>query len=413
GTVIIGSKEKMPVEASSSDGKRAFDSTLDSDLISSVEVKKIKSMEESDEQNNGIVEEESQKAKNYDEKILSADELDLEYLREQMNDEDEENSLDDNSDEEDTVELVDISFNSFVGSSKTDNKNYKWKLKNGENVRSRLIVMTKKAIEEAKQAEKVDTKILSVIRLGLSSIIDLSSEFKEGMYTWFGDNWIPLKKKVLSIIDLKVERFTGEVLELITKVENLCGSYDYLGARKIVLEKIMERPIDSQMRQVAKIYFNIIDLFLENPYIFIKKDGRPQNHTEIQYAMILTGSILDIIFSDQRDYVRLIWGEVVSQVTNDSRRKIDLCIKTEDGTKELSHSEYAREATLSNIPDEALNDTAIFGLQLAALDGQLIGVDLLDEGLYFGFDGPAFKFPAQICSIDVLRQALEILYYFK
>ncbi|CAG8840168.1 7701_t:CDS:1, partial [Cetraspora pellucida] len=47
------------------------------------------------------------------------------------------------------------------------------------------------------------------------------------------------------------------------------------------------------------------------------------------------------------------------------------------------------------------------------LDGQLIGVDLLDEGLYFGFDGPAFKFPAQICSIDVLRQALEILYYFK
>ncbi|CAG8780847.1 1907_t:CDS:10, partial [Dentiscutata erythropus] len=424
GTVIIRSKEKMPIEASSSDGKRAFDSTLDSDLISSVEVKKIKSTEESDEQNNGIVEEESQKAKNYDEKILSADESDLEYPREQMNDEDEENSLDDNSDEEDTVELADISFNSFVGSSKTDNKNYKWKLKNGENVRSRLIVMTKKAIEEAKQAEKVDTKILSVIRLGLSSIIDLSSEFKGGMYTWFGDNWIPLKKKVLSIIDLKVERFTGEVLELITKVEN------------VYKLKNNERPIDSQMRQVAKIYFNIIDLFLENPYIFIKKDGRPQNHTEIQYAMILTGSILDIIFSDQRDYVRLIWGEIVSQVTNDSRRKIDLCIKTEDGTKELSHSECAREATLvkiikdrskslrtnkcildkyleSNIPDEALNDTAIFGLQLAALDGQLIGVDLLDEGLYFGFDGPAFKFPAQICSIDVLRQALEILYYFK
>ncbi|CAG8826671.1 7829_t:CDS:2, partial [Gigaspora rosea] len=103
------------------------------------------------------------KAKNYDEKILSADESDLEYPREQMNDDDEENSLDDNSDEEDTVELADISFNSFVGSSKTDNKNYKWKLKNGENVRSRLIVMTKKAIEEAKQAEKVDTKILSVI----------------------------------------------------------------------------------------------------------------------------------------------------------------------------------------------------------------------------------------------------------
>ncbi|CAG8552296.1 3969_t:CDS:2, partial [Cetraspora pellucida] len=86
---------------------------------------------------------------------------------------------------------------------------------------------------------------------------------------------------------------------------------------------------------------------------------------------------------------------------NDSRRKIDFCIQTEDGTKELSHSECAREATLVKI------------IKDQTLDGQLIGVDLLNEGLYFGFDGPAFKFFTQICSIDVLRQALEILYYFK
>ncbi|CAG8605364.1 11324_t:CDS:10, partial [Diversispora eburnea] len=380
-------------------------------------------LEESDEQNNGIMKEESQKAKNYDENISSADESDLEYPREQMNDElnsvissiyedeDEENSLDGSSDEEDTAELADVSFNSFVG-SKTDNKNYNWKLKNNESVRGRLINRTKEAIEEAKKTEKVDSKLMSVIRLGLSSIIDLSSEFKGGMHSWFGDNWIPLKNEVLSKINLKVERFTGEVSELITKVENLCDSYDYLGARKLVLEKVMERPIE------------------KNPYIFIKRDGRPQNHTEIQYVMILSGPILDIIFSDQRDYVRLIWGESVSQVTNDSRRKIDLCIRTEDGTKELSHSECAREATFikilkdrskslrtnkcilnnfleSNILDEALEDTAIFGLQLAALEGQLIGIDLLDEGLYFGFNGPAFRFPAQICSIGVLRQTLE------
>jgi len=77
-------------------------------------------------------------------------------------DEDEENSLDDSSDEEDTVELADISFNSFVG-SKTNNKNYNWKLNNNESVRDRLIIMTKKAIEEVKQAEKIDSKILSVI----------------------------------------------------------------------------------------------------------------------------------------------------------------------------------------------------------------------------------------------------------
>ncbi|CAG8796880.1 17599_t:CDS:10, partial [Dentiscutata erythropus] len=360
GAVIIGSigtKEKVPVEATSSDGKRDFDSTLDSDLIPPVEVKKIKStqdpsfnLKESDEQNNGIMKEESQKNK-LNSGISSAYE-----------DKDEENSLDDNSDEEDTIEHADILFNSFIG-SKTDNKNYKWKFENDESVRNQLIVMTKKAIEEAKQAKKVDSKILSIIRLGLSSIIDLSSEFKGGMQTWFGDNWIPLKKEVLSKIDLKVEKFTGEVSELITKIENLCSSYDYLGAQRIALEKIMERPIDSQMRQIAKIYFNIIDLFLENPYIFIKKDGRPQNHTEIQ-------------------------RETVSQVTNESKRKIDLCIRTEDGSKELSHSEYAREATLakiikdqskflrtnkcildkyleSNISNEALNDMTIFGLQLA------------------------------------------------
>ncbi|CAG8527663.1 458_t:CDS:10 [Acaulospora morrowiae] len=340
-----------------------------------------------------------------------------------------------NSDKEDTAELADISFNSFVN-SKTDNKNYNWKLKNNESVRGRLINMTKEAIEEARKTKKVDSKLMNIIRLGLSSIVDLSSEFKGSMHSWFGDNWMPLKREVLSKIDLKVEKFTGEVSELITKVENLCGSYDYLGARKILLEKVIERPVDSQIRQVAKIYFNIIDLFLENPYIFIKKDGRLQNHTEIQYVMILAGPILDIIFSDQRDFVRLIWGETVSKVTNDSRRKIDLCIRTEDGTKELSHSECAREATFvkilkdrckslrtnkcildkyleNNIPDEALEDTAIFGLQLAALEGQLIGIDLLDEGLYFGFDGPAFNFPAQICNIEVLRQALEVLYYFK
>ncbi|CAG8687294.1 2273_t:CDS:10 [Dentiscutata erythropus] len=341
--------------------------------------------------------------KNYAENTSSADELDLDHLEEKIvgelnseissiyEDDDEENSLDGSSEEEDTAELANMSFNSFVG-SKTDNKNYNWKLKNNESVRGRLINMTKEAIEEAKKTEKVDSKLMSVIRLGLSSIIDLSSEFKGGMHSWFGDNWIPLKNEVLSKINLKVERFTGEVSELITKVENLCDSYDYLGARKLVLEKVMERPIDSP--------------------------------------------ILDIIFSDQRDHVRLIWGESVSQVTNDSRRKIDLCIRTEDGTKELSHSECAREATFikilkdrskslrtnkcilnnyleNNILDETLEDTAIFGLQLAALEGQLIGIDLLDEGLYFGFDGPAFRFPAQICSIGVLRQTLEVFYCFK
>ncbi|CAG8517130.1 4078_t:CDS:10, partial [Acaulospora colombiana] len=296
--------------------------------------------EESDKKNLTEVKEEynlkNLKVNNYAENISSG----LDYLSEQTNDElnsgissnyedeDEENSLDGSSDEEDTVELADISFNSFV---------------------------------------------------------DLSSEFKRGMHSWFNDDWIPLKNKALSKINLTVEEFSGDMLEFITKVEN---------------------------------------------------NGQPQKHTEIQSVIKMVDPILEIIFSDCQNLVRLMWGETVSQVTNDSKRKIDLCIRTENGTKELSHSECAQKATLlkilkdlskslrtnkcilnkylkNDLPDEALEDTTIFGLQLAALEGQLIGVDLLDEGLYFGFDGSVFEFPAQICSIDVLRQTLEVWYYFK
>ena len=48
-----------------------------------------------------------------------------------------------------------------------------------------------------------------------------------------------------------------------------------------------------------------------------------------------------------------------------------------------------------------------------ALYGQIIGVDLLDEGLYFGFEGPTLRFPTQMNDITVLKQALEALYFFK
>ncbi|CAG8813150.1 26131_t:CDS:2, partial [Dentiscutata erythropus] len=286
-------------------------------------------------------------------------------------------------DEEDIVELADISFNSFVGSN-TDNKNYNWKLKNNESVRGRLINMTKRTIEEIKQSEKVDSIIMSIIWLGLSSIIDLSSEFKQGMHSWFNDDWIPLKVKALSKINLTVEEFSGEILELITKVENFCISHDYLGARKLLLEKIIERPTDIKFRQILKV----LDLFLENPYLFIRKNGQPQKYTEIQYVIKMVDPILEIIFSDCQSLVRLMWGETVSQVTNNSKRKIDLCIRTEDGIKELSHSEYAQKATMvkilkdrsksfrtnkcildkyleNDLPGEALENTTIFGLQLA------------------------------------------------
>ena len=37
----------------------------------------------------------------------------------------------------------------------------------------------------------------SYCSLGFSSIVGLSSEFKDGMYTWFGDDWANIKKKGL------------------------------------------------------------------------------------------------------------------------------------------------------------------------------------------------------------------------
>ncbi|CAG8787048.1 11830_t:CDS:2, partial [Racocetra persica] len=45
--------------------------------------------------------------------------------------------------------------------------------------------------------------------------------------------------------------------------------------------------------------------------------------------------------------------------------------------------------------------------------GQIIGIDLLEDGLYFGLEGPTFNFPAQLTDIKCLRSALEALYFYK
>lgn len=50
---------------------------------------------------------------------------------------------------------------------------------------------------------------------------------------------------------------------------------------------------------------------------------------------------------------------------------------------------------------------------MLGLEGQLFGIDLLDDGLYFGLDGPTYRFPAQLSDINTLRNSLEILYFFK
>ncbi|CAG8633622.1 9723_t:CDS:2, partial [Ambispora leptoticha] len=62
---------------------------------------------------------------------------------------------------------------------------------------------------------------------------------------------------------------------------------------------------------------------------------------------------------------------------------------------------------MNDLPEEVVEDSAVLGLQFAGLYGQVIGVDLLEKGLYFGFEGPAFRFPSQLCDISPLEQALE------
>jgi hypothetical protein len=58
-------------------------------------------------------------------------------------------------------------------------------------------------------------------RLGLSSIVDLSFEFPNGMHTWFEEEWSILKQKVQSRINMLPMKFEGRVLESIVKIEGV------------------------------------------------------------------------------------------------------------------------------------------------------------------------------------------------
>lgn len=350
-------------------------------------------------------------------KLDKSDKLRLiEYLSESEL-EDDKNEEEETSDEEDVIDFSATSFEQFTESSKGEGG---WMLKNGERVRGVLIRMTSKAIVQANELQskkkKLDAAILSTIRLGLSSIVDLSSEFSGGMYSWFGDEWLDLKAKALTDINIKPKMFEGVIKSDIEKIEELCDEYKYWEARDFVYEKLRGRPDRNETfhRQVMKIYFFIIEMFLVDPYVFVDREGNKQNLTEIEFALKVAGPVFDIIFSDVQHLVQLKWGETVSKATTVGR-KIDLQIiyrgKNQGKNVELSHSECARRTNPTKIindrskclrtnksvldqflshdlSDEIIKNSAVIGLQLAALYGQIIGIDLLDEGLYFGFEGP-------------------------
>ena len=60
------------------------------------------------------------------------------------------------------------------------------------------------------------------IQIGLSSIIDLSSEFDKGMCTWFGESWEGLKMKVSENINFEVKKLEGDTLSDVIKTEKVC-----------------------------------------------------------------------------------------------------------------------------------------------------------------------------------------------
>ncbi|KAF0501117.1 hypothetical protein F8M41_020136 [Gigaspora margarita] len=338
------------------------------------------------------------------------------FKRRSCGSENETEKVDDDSDGwGEIIHFKDFSFDEWIDTC----NGKRWCLKNGEKIRDTLIKVTRQKIEEANQLAKVDGKLMSVIRLGLSSIIDLSSEFDGGMHTWFGDEWESLKAKVSKEISFEVKKFEGNILSDIIKIEELCASYRYLDARSYLLDKLKERPDDDKYRQVLKIYY----------YLKVKK----KNLTEIEYIMKLSGPILDIIFSNDDDILYLKWGETIPPTMN---RKIDLRVLSTDNKLDLSHSEFACKATpvkiikdrskcirtnkcildtylTHNLPKEAIENSTFYGLQSAGLEGQIFGIDLLDDGLYFSIEGPAYRFPAQLNDISALRNSLEILYFFK
>ncbi|KAG9286892.1 hypothetical protein G9A89_012442 [Geosiphon pyriformis] len=125
--------------------------------------------------------------------------------------------------------------------------------------------------------------------------------------------------------------------------------------------------------------------------------GKNQKIPEINYIIKMLAPILDIVFADVAKKICLYWGEMVSKATSAG------C----SNDVELSHSECARASTPSkavrdgskclhsnqcvlnkylkkNILIDEAENLVIFGFQFTAL--------LLDDGLYFGFQGDDFHF---------------------
>ncbi|CAG8468369.1 1471_t:CDS:10, partial [Paraglomus occultum] len=312
-----------------------------------------------------------------------------------------------------------------------------WKLKDGRRIIDVLAENTAKTVKciSMKSKKELTQYTKSVIRLGLSSVLDLSSEFKDGMCQWFGDDWDDIKERVYKQVNMTPVSFQDEVKALVDTIDNMCNAHRYFDLRNH-LYNIRTSDHAPMVKQVATIYFHVIDKFLENPFVFVDENGKHRNLSEIDYGMQAIGPLLDDIFSDLKDIIELKWGETASTSIAERRRKIDVRIVHRANNIELGHIECARfsfagkavqdrskclrvlKSTLDSylmkiISDNDARNSVTFGLQFSGLDGQVIGIDLLDKSLYFGLEGPTFRLPKQITNIKCLRQTLETLYFFK
>ncbi|CAG8720116.1 2370_t:CDS:2, partial [Funneliformis caledonium] len=238
------------------------------------------------------------------------------------------------------------------------------------------------------------------------------SKFPGGMYEWFGEHWSALKARALEHLNITIRKFEDPLTTDIKKIMECCASYQYYETRKFVLGRMLDQPTECLYKQVMRCYFFVLDMFLRDPHVFVSKEGKKQNLSEMDYIVKIIGPILDIIFSDVQQLLQLKWiicrEKNIELSHSECARMITRIKITKDRSKSLRTNKRVFDKYLINsLSEEAVEDSVVIGLQFAELYGQIIGIDLLDEGLYFGFEGPTFAFPNQLCNLSSLQETLE------
>ncbi|CAJ0837543.1 15202_t:CDS:2 [Entrophospora sp. SA101] len=81
--------------------------------------------------------------------------------------------------------------------------------------------------------------------------------------------------------------------------------YDYKSASDYLYElKCKETNNDKMIKQIAMIYFYIIDKFLEDPF---DENGKSRDLSKMDHAIIMTAPIIRILFNDVLDDLELCW----------------------------------------------------------------------------------------------------------